>query len=100
MTTMYIFSGSFCEEDSKGLQLEGVKNSNRIPSLSSWWDMIYRQNHLAMLLILSMMVVVIVLVIALVWAIHCLTIISDQSQVNIRRNMSNISRGGSREFIK
>ena len=68
--------------------------------MSSWLDMIYRQNHLALLLILSMMVVVIVLVIALVWAIHCLTIISGQSQVNIRRTMSNISRGRSREIIK
>ena len=80
--------------------MEGVKKSNRIPSLSSWWDKIYTQNHLAMILIMSMMVVVIVLVIAVVWAIYCLTIISDQSQVNIRRNKSNISRGKGREFIK
>ena len=51
----------------------------------------YGQSHLVVLFVMSMMAVLVVLVILLVWAIKCLTTISDDTEGS-RKNIFTIAR--------
>ena len=66
-------------------------HSSKELSNSYWWIVVSKQSHLLLLLVMCVAVLVVVMAISLMGAIHCLTSMSEEVQVNSTRNITSVS---------